>query len=102
MFKKTVFLLTFMLLGCSQTLIKQTEKNTDTNNYVGPPKIQVLNLGSFHFGQSSDAHTVEFDEQDAANQQEVRAIAQLIARFKPTIICLEFLPEQTEQINQAY
>ncbi|WP_445428025.1 DUF5694 domain-containing protein [Alishewanella sp. HL-SH05] len=102
MIKKTVFLLTFMLLGCSQTLIKQTEKNTDTNNYVGPPKIQVLNLGSFHFGQSSDAHTVEFDEQDAANQQEVRAIAQLIARFKPTIICLEFLPEQTEQINQAY
>jgi hypothetical protein len=43
-------------------------------NPVKEQKILVLNVGTFHFGFTSDANQTEFDEEDKNRHQEVRAI----------------------------
>lgn len=96
--KAILFLLTLCLVGCNSTTDTVLQANTEP----AIDKIKVLNIGSFHFAASSDANTVTFDEHNLANQLAVREIAKLIARFKPTIVCLEFLPEDMTGINQAY
>ncbi|PHR95234.1 MAG: hypothetical protein COA80_11030 [Leeuwenhoekiella sp.] len=65
-------------------------------------KIQVLNVGTFHFGTTSDAHATEFDENAAQNQQQVRELAQKLAAFKPTVICVEKIPSKNDTLNTAY
>ncbi|MDO6426984.1 DUF5694 domain-containing protein [Thalassotalea sp. 1_MG-2023] len=65
-------------------------------------KIKVLNFGTFHFGPTPDAHSTEFDEEDKNLQKEVRAISKMIAKFRPTIICVESVPEKNEQLNSLY
>ncbi len=65
-------------------------------------KIKILNFASFHFGYSSDANTTEFDEESEAAQKEVREISRLIAKFQPTIICVESVPENHEALNALY
>lgn len=65
-------------------------------------KIKVLNFGSFHFGATSDANSTEFDEQDKAQQKEIRLLSKMLAKFQPTIICVEALPEENEQLNLLY
>ena len=79
--------------GCSNTTISAPAQ-TD--------KIKVLNVASFHFAETTDAVKVEFDEHAPAHQQAARDISALIAKFKPTIVCLEFLPKDTAKMNQAY
>ncbi|MBZ9611850.1 DUF5694 domain-containing protein [Rheinheimera maricola] len=97
--KHILFLLVLCLVGCSSTTDSELLAEAGT---VNADKIKVLNIGSFHFGATSDANKVEFDEHDLANQQAVRNIAKLLAQFKPTIVCLEFLPEDMAAMNQAY
>ena len=97
--KNILFLLALCFVGCSSStpsvLLADAEPGAGN-------KIRVLNVGSFHFGASSDANVVNFDEHKQANQQAVKDIAKLIAQFKPTIVCLEFLPEDMTTMNQAY
>ena len=40
--------------------------------------IQVLNVGTFHMGYSSDAHTVDFDEHNQENVRQIHEIAKKI------------------------
>ncbi len=65
-------------------------------------KIKVLNFATFHMGNTSDANSVEFDEKDKKNQADAQVIAQLIAKFKPTIICVEVARERNDQLNAKY
>ncbi|MDP5060391.1 MAG: DUF5694 domain-containing protein, partial [Maribacter sp.] len=65
-------------------------------------KIQVLNVGFFHFGTTSDANKVDFDENSSKEQEEVRQLSKLLAAFKPTIICLEYTPDIDDKINKGY
>ncbi len=97
--KTILILLALCLVGCSSVTDSVLLTEPASGN---TKKIKVLNLGSFHFATSSDANTVHFDEHSQANQQAVKEIARLIAHFKPTIVCLEFLPEDMATINQAY
>ncbi|GAA5141708.1 DUF5694 domain-containing protein [Thalassotalea piscium] len=80
--------------------------NAQTNNPTlatqKNQKIQVLNFGTFHFGTTPDANSTEFDEEDEKSQKEVRALSKMLATFKPTIICVEALPEENEQLNLLY
>jgi hypothetical protein len=98
--KKIFILLSIILLSCNNKN-NEIEKNIEREP-IKSEKIQVLNVGSFHFGYTSDATKVDFDENDAKQQEEVRKLTQLLERFKPTIICLEYIPEIDEKINQAY
>ncbi|MNJ91828.1 hypothetical protein D3C87_94830 [compost metagenome] len=55
--------------------------------------IPVLNVGTFHMGETTDANSTEFDEKNKENQKEIRKVAALLAKFKPTIIVIEDLPK---------
>ncbi|WP_196886033.1 DUF5694 domain-containing protein [Aureivirga sp. CE67] len=86
------------------------EANVKTENVEKKPKkveikkeeiakIPVLNLATFHMGYTSDAHSVEFDENDEKNVKEVHEIAKKIADFKPTIILVEDLSKHDSVMN---
>ncbi len=64
--------------------------------------IPVLNVATWHFGETSDASTTDFDEHDKKNQLEVKRIAKLLAKFKPTIIVIEDLPKNDSIRNIDY
>lgn len=98
--KKIFVLLSIVLLSCN-TKNSENDKNIKREP-IKSEKIQVLNVGSFHFGYTSDATKVDFDENDAKQQEEVRKLSKLLEKFKPTIICLEYIPEIDEKINQVY
>ncbi|MGV9004938.1 DUF5694 domain-containing protein [Flavobacterium sp.] len=55
--------------------------------------VPVLNVATFHMGETTDANTTEFDENDAKNQKEIKKVAKLLAAFKPTIIIIEDVPQ---------
>lgn len=65
-------------------------------------KIKILNMASFHMGETSDAHKTEYDQNDPKNKKENQVIAAMLADFKPTVICVEYLPEDTEGLNSSY
>jgi Family of unknown function (DUF5694) len=88
-------------------------KNTQTiseNNLNGSgnitknefKKIQVLNLGTFHMGETSDANTTEFDENDKKNQLAVHEIAAKLAKFKPTVIIVETPPTFDKKLQVEF
>jgi hypothetical protein len=80
----------------------QNSQNTTAIKNTIPAKIQVLNLGTFHMGETSDANKIEFDENNKKAQQEVHAIAQKIAAFKPTVIIVETPPSFDEKLQAEY
>lgn len=83
--------------------INAVESNSETTTpFKTSKKIQVLNLGTFHFRFTPDAHQVEFNEEGEKEQLEVRALNDMLAKFKPTIICVERTPENVFEINEAY
>jgi hypothetical protein len=64
--------------------------------------IPVLNFATFHMGFTSDANSVDFDENDKKNQEEVKQVAQLLAQFKPTVIIVETSPANNQVLKEAY
>ncbi|WP_053222001.1 DUF5694 domain-containing protein [Roseivirga seohaensis] len=102
MHKTTTLLLSLLfiaLMGCDQkkTIEKQPEGTHETSD-----KIKVLNVATFHFGYTSDANKVDFDEEDRNTQEEIRALSKMLAEFKPTIICIENHPQYDAEINRVY
>lgn len=67
-----------------------------------PDAVQVLNFGTFHMGFTTDATSVDFDEHDKKNQEEVHHIAKLLAEFKPTVIIVETPPEYNDTLQKQY
>ncbi|WP_339629731.1 DUF5694 domain-containing protein [uncultured Maribacter sp.] len=100
--RRLLIILSIVLLGCTNKNSNQTTKETAAIESTKTDKIQVLNVGFFHFGTTSDATKVDFDENNAKEQEEIRQLSILLANFKPTIICLEYLPEIDNEINTAY
>ncbi len=64
--------------------------------------IPVLNFGTFHMGYTPDATKVAFDKTNKKNQQEVHAIAKLLAAFRPTVIVVERVPERNGELLTEY
>ncbi|NHQ79954.1 hypothetical protein HAV25_20065, partial [Elizabethkingia miricola] len=64
--------------------------------------IPVLNVATFHMGETSDANSTEFDENDKKNQIEIKKLAKLLAEFKPTIIVIESLPKYDSIRQSSY
>lgn len=65
-------------------------------------KIKILNFATFHMGASSDANTMEFDENDRKNQEDAKRISEMISKFRPTIICVEYPVEKDTLLNREY
>jgi hypothetical protein len=94
-----------ILLFCTLVLLSCAREKKDTSITQKPQesdKIKVLNFGTFHFGYTSDANNTVFDEESKEVQKEIREISKMIAKFRPTIICVENLPELNEQLNELY
>lgn len=99
--KKIILLLSILFLSC-QTDKKSIDTQKESIIVQKSTKIKVLNVGTFHFGYTSDANKTEFDEHSLEAQKEIRKISEALAKFKPTIICIENLPELNDEINKAY
>ena len=65
-------------------------------------KIKVLNFATFHMAYTPDEHKVKFDENDKRSKSETYEIAKILAKFKPTIICVERVPSETNNLNIDY
>ena len=89
------------LISCHTGTDENKVKNENTEQSTSD-KIKVLNFGTFHFGYTPDANKTEFDKEDENAQKEIRKISKMIAEFRPTIICVEKLPEQNDELNNAY
>ncbi|WHF51584.1 DUF5694 domain-containing protein [Chryseobacterium gotjawalense] len=71
-------------------------------NLIFAQKVKVLNFGTFHMAYTPDAHSYKFDAKDQKNINETYEIAKMIAKFKPTIICIEKVPNETYKLNNDY
>jgi len=80
---------------------QKIDRNTAMNAKMENP-IQVLNIGTFHMGHSTDSHTVDFNEHDKDNVVQIHEIAKKIAAFKPTIIIIETPPSQNDHYQNEY
>lgn len=87
----------FQLLIVSQL---QAQKTIFQDKF--PDAVQVLNFGTFHMGYTPDANTVDFDEHNAKNQEEVHKVAKMLAAFKPTVIIVETTPDYDHTLQKEY
>ena len=65
-------------------------------------KIEVLNFATFHMQYTPDANKVEFDQYDKKNKVETYEIAKKLAKFKPTVILVEVVPNKNEVLQNDY
>ncbi|SNR15478.1 DUF5694 domain-containing protein [Tenacibaculum jejuense] len=86
-------------LGFSQEIKFNADRKGLESNVQ---KIEVLNFGTFHMGETSDENKTEFDENDKENQKAVHKIAAMLAKFKPTVILVETRPEYDEKLQALY
>lgn len=86
-----------MLTSCSAKL-PYNEQVIYKNKF--DDAVPVLNVATFHMGETADATATEFDEKDKKNQIEVRKVAALLAKFRPTVIVIESLP-QNDAVRQS-
>ena len=98
----TVIMISFLVLLSFNVEGHENHAIQKTKEQAKHAKIKVLNFGTFHFGPTPDAHSTEFDEEDKSLHKDVRAISKMIAKFRPTIICVESLPEENEKLNELY
>ncbi len=72
-----------------------------------PPQAQVMTLGVFHFAYPNlDEVVVEEEDQisvlDEPYHSEIISIARAIEKFKPTIVCVERMPERQQYTDSLY
>ncbi|HET6227981.1 MAG TPA: DUF5694 domain-containing protein [Bacteroidia bacterium] len=65
-------------------------------------KISILNLGVFHMSTTTDANKTDFDESSKKNANEMKDVCIQLAKFKPTIICVESSPEINNKLNEEF
>lgn len=100
----TGFLAFYSCNTSKKTTIQQNKDITisETNIAQKLNKIPVLNVGTFHMGETSDANKTEFDENDKENQNSVKKIAAKLALFKPTVILVETPPSFDQKLQNEY
>ncbi|WP_077400603.1 DUF5694 domain-containing protein [Cellulophaga omnivescoria] len=102
--KLLIGLATLILFGCN-TEIKNEQKNS--KNEQNPEteingKIRVLNFGTVHLSQTSDANSSQIDLNDPNEKADLKKLVEKIVKFKPTIICLELEPKNNDYIASTY
>lgn len=97
-------LLTFLFFVTTINIFAQNVPYEKRNIYKTKfdDAIPVLNVATFHMGETSDANATDFDENNIKNQQEIKKLAKLLAAFKPTIIVIEDLPKNDSLRQISY
>jgi hypothetical protein len=92
------------IYSCKESQDSKEGQNITSNNTTKEDlkKIAILNLGTFHMGETSDATQTDFDENDKKNQSAVHEIAAKLALFKPTVIIVETPPSFDQKLQTEY
>ena len=107
--KKVVLLISiFVVYSCKniQNVVDKNEKKQgvllETNRDSVADKIEILNFGTFHMGETNDANKIEFDENNKKNQLAINEIATKLSLFRPTVIVVETPPEYDKKLQVEY
>ena len=107
--KKLILLICILAIySCKETKNNESnnkiEQNITSENVINEDlkKIAILNLGTFHMGETSDANKTEFDENDKKNQLAIHEIASKLALFRPTVIIVETPPSYDKKLQAEY
>jgi len=87
----------FTFLSCNS----DTKKNIKTE-IINQNRIQVLNFGSMHLSGSQDAHSSITNVKNPKVKADIKKVVDRLVAFKPTIICVEIPPKDTEFMNKTY
>ncbi|HSR49505.1 MAG TPA: DUF5694 domain-containing protein [Acidobacteriota bacterium] len=92
---RTVILLVLVAVASTQALVPQTS---------AADPVQVLVLGTYHFANPGlDVVKMEVaDVLSETKQAEIRAVVEALARFRPTKIAVEDMPDSAEELDQLY
>jgi ribosomal protein S8E len=95
---------TLILFGCHTEIKNEGENSKHKQNSVTGinGKIRVLNFGTAHLSQTSDANFSQIDLNDPNEKADLTKLVEKIVEFKPTIICLELEPKNNDYIASTY
>jgi hypothetical protein len=101
---KTLLSILILSLFFSCDNQQKTEEKNDESMIIEPKgsAIKVLNFATFHMGYTSDAHSMEFDENNKKNVDSIHQIAQILSTFKPTVIVVETTPNYNKTLQKNY
>ncbi|MCA0959016.1 DUF5694 domain-containing protein [Muricauda ruestringensis] len=102
--KLLIGLATLILVGCNTKIKneKENSKNKQNSETEINGKIRVLNFGTAHLSQTSDANSSQIDLNDPNEKADLKKLVEKIVEFKPTIICLELEPKNNDHIASTY
>lgn len=95
MLRHKLFIL-FVLLLSALTLAAQEKPKTPDR------KIQIVLLGTFHYGTTTDKNKTEFDALAANRQKEIGQVVELLAKYNPDKIFVENEPGEQATWNKIY
>lgn len=65
-------------------------------------KIQIVLLGTFHYGTTTDTNKQDFDALAPNRQTEINQVVELLAKYNPDKIFVEHEPAQQAKWNKIY
>jgi hypothetical protein len=102
--KLLIAVATLILFGCNTEIKNEKEyrKTKENAKTEIDGKIRVLNFGTAHLSQTSDANSSQIDLNDPNEKADLKKLVEKIVQFKPTIICLELEPKNNDYIVSTY
>ena len=105
--KKIIILLSIFVVCSCKNVQNLVDKNDSKQGVLletnrDGDKIEILNFGTFHMGETNDANKIEFDKDDKKNQLDIDEIATKLSLFKPTVIIVERPPEYNTKLQAEY
>ncbi|WP_036678738.1 DUF5694 domain-containing protein [Daejeonella oryzae] len=107
---KKIILLISVFTICSCKVVQNNkpnsnkQQNSTSANTLNEElkKISILNFGTFHMGETSDANKTEFNENDKKNQLAIHEVVAKLALFHPTVIIVETPPSNNQKLQAEY
>ncbi len=103
--KKIGFGILFSLIFACNSEFKEASNPNQKIEIIqetAPDKIRVLNFGTAHLGQTTDANASMINLGDPKEQADLKKMVEKLAEFKPTVILLELEPGNNDYIDETY
>ncbi|MBF8150089.1 hypothetical protein ITJ86_09290 [Winogradskyella sp. F6397] len=102
--KLLIGLATLILFSCNTEIKNDNENSKNQPNLKTEVngKIKVLNFGTAHLSQTSDANSSQINLNDPNEKADLKKLVEKIVEFKPTIICLELEPKNNDYIASTF
>ncbi len=103
--KKILFsILLSLFFSCNSKVDESPnqEKIVGVAENIKSNKIRVLNFGTPHLGQTSDASSSMINLSDPKEQADLNKMVEKLVKFRPTVILLELEPINNDYIKETY